>query len=116
MGDVALEKRAECSRVDSKPPKEHRLRVLIADDHDLLRDTLVLFLKSEDGKAVQAVGDLDAAHARIAEQALEAGAAGFAPETLSEKSMVNADRFMAMGEQYAPIGFMTAVDDTSVNP
>ncbi|MCG3268373.1 response regulator transcription factor [Yoonia sp. I 8.24] len=139
------------------------MRVLIADDHDLLRDTLVLFLESEDGIEVEAVGDLDAAHARIAdddtydlvlldynmpgmngldgltrtlalegdqrvalisgeatrdiaEQALEAGAAGFVPKTLPAKSMINAVRFMAMGEQYAPIDFMTAVDDAPVNP
>lgn len=139
------------------------MRVLIADDHGLLRDTLVLFLESENGIEVQAVGDLDAAHARIAnddpydlilldynmpgmngldgltrtlaldgdqrvalisgeatrdiaEQALEAGAAGFVPKTLPAKSMINAVRFMAMGEQYAPIDFMTSIDDTPVNP
>ena len=52
----------------------------------------------------------------IAEQALERGAAGFVPKTLPAKSMINAVRFMAMGEQYAPIDFMTAVDDAPINP
>ena len=52
----------------------------------------------------------------IAEQALEAGAAGFVPKTLSAKSMINAVRFMAMGEQYAPVDFMTAVEETPSNP
>ena len=139
------------------------MRVLIADDHDLLRDTLVLFLESEDGIKAEAVGTLGEAHKRIiddepsdlilldynmpgmnglnglsatlemnggqrvalisgeakreiAEQALEAGAAGFVPKTLPAKSMINAVRFMAMGEQYAPVDFMTAVEDAPSNP
>jgi DNA-binding NarL/FixJ family response regulator len=45
------------------------------------------------------------------------GAAGFLPKTLPAKSLVNAVRFMAMGEQYAPIDFMTAAPETEVlNP
>ena len=139
------------------------MRVLIADDHDLLRDMLVLYLQSENGIETAAVGTLDEAHTRItsddpydlilldynmpgmnglsgltrtlemaggqrvalisgeakrdiAEQALEAGAAGFVPKTLSAKSMINAVRFMAMGEQYAPVDFMTAVEETPSNP
>jgi DNA-binding NarL/FixJ family response regulator len=44
----------------------------------------------------------------LAEQALAAGAAGFVPKTLSAKSLVNAVRFMAMGETYMPIELMTA--------
>ncbi len=139
------------------------MRVLIADDHELLRDTLVLYLNSESEIETVAVGTLDDAHARIstddpydlvlldynmpgmdglrgltrtlemeggqrvalvsgeakrdiAEQALEAGAAGFVPKTLSAKSMINAVRFMAMGEQYAPLDFMTAPDDSASNP
>jgi DNA-binding NarL/FixJ family response regulator len=131
------------------------MRVLIADDHDLLRDTLVAFLGAEDGfdlgtaasytEAVQRIHEdapydlvlLDykmpgmhgletlreamalkggqrvalisgEATREIAEQALAMGAAGFVPKTLPAKSLVNAVRFMAMGEIYAPIAFMTA--------
>jgi DNA-binding NarL/FixJ family response regulator len=139
------------------------MRVLIADDHDLLRDTLVLFLEAQGDIVTRTAADLSGAcnmieaedrfdlvlldmnmpgmngldglkHAltlkggqrvallsgeatrEIAEQALEAGAAGFVPKTLPAKSMINAVKFMAMGEQYAPIDFMTAVDDTPKHP
>ncbi|UYV36405.1 response regulator transcription factor [Rhodobacteraceae bacterium D3-12] len=138
------------------------MRVLIADDHDLLRDTLVLFLQGQGNIETQIAADLDEACSiieaedafdlvlldynmpgmnglegltkamslkggqrvalmsgqatrKVAEEALEAGAAGFVPKTLSAKSMVNAVRFMAMGEQYAPIDFMTATPDEPVN-
>ncbi len=53
----------------------------------------------------------------VAEEALATGAAGFVPKTLSAKSLINAVRFMAMGEQYAPIDFMTAEDEAAApNP
>lgn len=139
------------------------MKILIADDHDLLRDTLVLFLGSQDIDAVS-VKDLPSAldsvrkdgpfdlvlldfgmpgmngleglkkaidtpganrvalmsgiaPRDVAEQALNIGAAGFLPKTLPAKSLANAVRFMAMGEQYAPIDFMThATDDPSNNP
>ena len=138
------------------------MRILIADDHDLLRDTLVMFLEGQGEFETQTAADLDAAlkivsseeafdlllldynmpgmnglsgltkamkyeggqrvalmsgqaTRAIAEKALEAGAAGFVPKTLPAKSMVNAVRFMAMGEQYAPIEFMTAPVDEPQN-
>jgi len=140
------------------------MRVLIADDHDLLRDTLDLWFRQEKidvtlardlNSALAAVAAADPfdlilldfdmpgmnglqgleralaegrnapvalmsgiAQRGVAEQALELGAAGFLPKTLPAKSLVNAVRFMAMGEQYAPIDFMTAAssETTTANP
>jgi len=134
------------------------LTILIADDHDLVRETLAMFLDADgesqtvsakdlnealdkiksDGpfdlvlldftmpgmkgleglkKAIKAnegkpVGLISGTATRlIAEQALEAGAAGFLPKTLPAKSLVNAVKFMAAGEVYAPVRFMSGKDD-----
>ncbi|WP_380058727.1 response regulator [Falsihalocynthiibacter sp. SS001] len=46
----------------------------------------------------------------IAEQAINAGAAGFVPKTLGSKSMVMAAKFMAQGEIFAPFSFMQQMD------
>jgi len=140
------------------------MRILIADDHDLLRETLSMFLASEGSIDTALASTLDAAldliqseekfdlimldynmpgmaglnglkrameasggspvalmsgiaSRSVAEEALSFGAAGFVPKTLSAKTLVNAVRFMAMGEKYAPIDFMTADDPTAApNP
>lgn len=139
------------------------MRILIADDHDLLRDTLVLYLEGAGDMQTCAAADLDQAllaiktdgpfdlvlldykmpgmnglaglqralaaeggqrvalmsgeaTREIAEKALEVGAAGFVPKTLAAKSLVNAVRFMMMGEVYAPLDFMTAVEEAEPNP
>jgi DNA-binding NarL/FixJ family response regulator len=138
------------------------MRILIADDHDLLRETLSMFLASEGSidtalastfdaaldliqseekfdlimldynmpgmaglnglkRAMEASGGIPVAlmsgiaSRSVAEEALAFGAAGFVPKTLAAKTLVNAVRFMAMGEKYAPIDFMTA-DDPTVAP
>ena len=138
------------------------MRILVADDHDLLRETLSMFLASEGSIDTALASTLDAAldliHSEekfdlimldynmpgmaglnglkrameasggspvalmsgiasrsVAEEALSFGAAGFVPKTLAAKTLVNAVRFMAMGEKYAPIDFMTA-DDPTVAP
>ena len=138
------------------------MRILIADDHDLLRETLSMFLASEGSIDTALASTLDAAldfiHSEekfdliildynmpgmaglnglkrameasggspvalmsgiasrsVAEESLAFGAAGFVPKTLAAKTLVNAVRFMAMGEKYAPIDFMTA-DDPTVAP
>ena len=131
------------------------MRLLIADDHDLVRETLAAFLDRESDIETFVVSDLEQALAEIAvqpafdlilldygmpgmnglagfdraraaadqqpialisgtaprdvaETALARGAAGFLPKTLSAQRLVKAVRFMATGEQYAPVDFMTA--------
>jgi DNA-binding NarL/FixJ family response regulator len=127
------------------------MRLLIADDHELVRDTIVAFLDMQPDLEVVAVSDLPAALDRVgegfdlvlldwdmpgmdglegfarmqeateapvailsgsadravAQQALDRGAMGFVPKTVGAKSLVNAIRFMAAGEVYAPVKFMT---------
>jgi len=125
------------------------MRILIADDHDLVRETIAAFLESEGIKEVVSVEDLtqavDAARstgsfdlvlldvnmpgmnglqglgemieandrrpvalisgdvsARVAQKAIEAGAAGFIPKTLGAKSMASALRYMVSGETFLP--------------
>jgi DNA-binding NarL/FixJ family response regulator len=139
------------------------VRILVADDDELLRDALAAFMSREDGIEMHAAADFAGARAllegeytydlvlldynmpgmdglngiarareingvhrvalisgeanrEIAEQALEMGAIGFIPKTLPAKSLVNAIRFMAMGEKYAPLDFMTAEDDKPDHP
>ena len=46
----------------------------------------------------------------VAEQALEQGAAGFLPKTMSTRTLLAAARFMAAGEVYAPVGLLSDRD------
>lgn len=139
------------------------MRILLADDHELVRETIAAFLETEDGFRVTQASDLEgvekafqthdpfdlilldfempgmdglnglqkamdlvgrkpvalisgAANKAIAEQALDMGAAGFLPKTMAASSLVNAVKFMAMGEKYAPIDFMTKEEETKKHP
>ena len=138
------------------------MRILIADDHDLVRETLAAFLEKESDFDVVSVEDLfkacdeidnsgpydlvlldyampgmnglsglaqaiekndpnpvaimsGTAPRSIAQEALDAGAIGFLPKTMGAKSLVNAVRFMAAGETFVPVKFMTEEPEAEVN-
>lgn len=133
------------------------MRILIADDHGLVREMMAALLERDGGMRVtqcdshtaamtemqragpfelvlldymmpgmeglnglQAALDLAGgnpvalmsgiADRAVAEAALAAGAAGFVPKTMTARSLVNAVKFMAMGETYAPHDFLSAND------
>ncbi|MEM6486674.1 MAG: response regulator transcription factor [Pseudomonadota bacterium] len=139
------------------------MRILLADDHELVRDTIRAFLENQGGFELSVAEDLPGARALIeaegpfdlvlldyampgmdgllgldqaralnagqpvalmsgtanksvAQEALDRGAAGFLPKTMAAKSLLNAVRFMAMGEKYAPLDFMTAAEPEEVHP
>ncbi|MEP4198333.1 MAG: response regulator transcription factor [Aliishimia sp.] len=139
------------------------MRILLADDHELVRETIAAFLESAGTFMVVQSSDLPSvekalvsydpfdlvlldyempgmnglegldkildatrprpvalisgsANKEIAEQALDRGAAGFLPKSMAAKSLVNAIKFMAMGEKYAPIDFMTQEVETADHP
>lgn len=139
------------------------MKILIADDHDLVRDMLSLYLAQEPGFTISTASNFDEAAQRmtkegpfdvvlldytmpgmnglegfhkakdlnfgspvalisgtaprsVAEQVLAAGAAGFLPKTLPAKTLVHAVRFMAAGEQYAPVQFMTEKEEVPSHP
>lgn len=134
------------------------MKILIADDHELVRDLLSAFLEREESTEVDTVSSFSeacdmidksgpydvvlldytmpgmnslaglktamernsgkpvalisgTASKDVAQEALAAGAAGFLPKSMAAKSFVHAVRFMAAGEQFAPIQFMTAEDE-----
>jgi len=129
------------------------MRILIADDHSLVRDAIAAILESNDVSDVSFAGDVAEAIDRVnepqpfdlilldysmpgmnglgglskiialagdcpvalltgvdspelAHKALELGAAGFIPKTVSARSMMSAIKFMADGEKYLPLEFM----------
>lgn len=144
IGDFAM-------TLDAAPPP----RILIADDHRLVREVVASYLAAEGGLAVSGADTLDDALARVAEEgpfdlvmldlampgmnglagltqtlaanapgsvvlfsgqaprpivfeALELGAAGFIPKSLSARSMLNAVSFVLSGEVFLPSSYFTA--------
>ncbi len=128
------------------------MRVLIADDHDLVRETLAAFLEA-DGFEVKTAANLSealkvvaesplfdvilldyampgmngleglnqmmsassdrpvaiisgTATKMVADDALKRGAKGFIPKTMAAKSLVNAVRFIGVGEIFIPSSFL----------
>lgn len=131
------------------------MRIMIADDHSLVREAIASILQSNDFSDVVFAGSLTDAVDRVSEfesfdlilldysmpgmngldglskmialagdcpvailtgvespdlahKALELGAAGFIPKTISARSMMSAIKFMADGEKYLPMEFMKA--------
>ena len=129
------------------------MRLLIADDHELLRDTLGSFLQQQDGIEIMSAADsaeaedlvatagpfdlvlldygmpgMDAlrglrrilelpdappvvlmsgfAPREIVETALQMGVRGFLHKSMPAASLLNALRFMALGERYIPVDFV----------
>jgi DNA-binding NarL/FixJ family response regulator len=138
------------------------MRVLIADDHDLVRETIALFLSQAGDFEAETANSLSTALAAIAvkpfdivlldynmpgmnglegvkkaleangektvallsgtapkgvaQEALAIGAIGFLPKTLGAQSLINAIRFMALGEAYMPISVMREEEAALSNP
>ena len=65
-----------------------------------------------DGKPVAILSGI--ATKAIAQQAIAAGAAGYIPKTLPSRSIVNAVNFMASGETFLPVDYMS--EDNVENP
>lgn len=139
------------------------MRLLIADDHELLRDTLRSFLQQQDGIEICTVGDLDAAvglldagerydlvlldytmpgmngldglrqlldrpdtgpvalisgiaETEVALQAVQMGAQGFLQKTMPAQSLLNAIRFMTLGERFVPVELILSYMADPVQP
>jgi two-component system, NarL family, nitrate/nitrite response regulator NarL len=142
------------------------MKILLADDHDLVRETIAAFLASTGFETVHGTGSLDeaimayrswgpfdlvlldlnmpgmggqdglgrmievagdtpvaiisgVAQPDKVQAAIDAGARGFLPKTMSAKSISAAIRFMAAGEIYMPYALMqqgTVADGFDLKP
>lgn len=147
-----------CEGAARQEKEDEMLQILIADDHDLVRETLAAYLADQGESEVSVAPDLERALSSIAshgpfdvvlldlempgmnglegldrvraannmqpvgiisgtvtrkaaDAALAGGASGFLPKTLSAKSLLNAIRFMAAGEVFAPVALMAQSDE-----
>jgi two-component system, NarL family, nitrate/nitrite response regulator NarL len=114
------------------------MKVLLADDHDLVRETLAAYLMREPRIEISIVADFQTVIKEIKSEgqfdlvllnynmpgmnglqglakALAAGAMGFLPKSMAARSLIHAIRFMAAGEKYAPVDFMSTKESND-NP
>lgn len=134
------------------------MRILIADDHDLVRETLSAYLQNAGGAEVALASSLQEtlevgaeqgpfdlllldynmpgmmglegldkaleegvatgvailsgnAPANLAQDAVDRGAIGFLPKTMTAQSLVHAVRFMLAGETFVPVSHMAGNGD-----
>lgn len=139
------------------------MRLLIADDHKLLRDTLCTFLEQENDFEIVTAGDIDEASQILArsekfdlvlldygmpgmnaleglraildmphappvalisgiapratvERAFLMGVQGFLHKSMTAASLLNAIRFMALGERFVPVDLLTGFDPQNDEP
>lgn len=115
-----LIREAQCDVVTASSIDEVLTKLTSSDDYDLvLLDYQMPGMNELEGmKRVMDVTERASvaiisgvANRNVAEKALAAGAAGFLPKTIKAKSLVNAVRFMAAGETFVPVSFMTGEDE-----
>ena len=108
--------------------------ILIADDHDLVRDTIAAYLETVDGfnvftahdlaTALEVMSGLDSidllipatkvalmsgvANRDVANEAMKRHARGFIPKSLSAVSFINAIKFILLGEKYLPFDLVSS--------
>lgn len=77
-------------------------------------DGLEAVIKENESKPVAIMSGV--APRDIVQSSLDAGAAGYIPKTMSAKSLVSAVRFLAAGERYVPVSFMTEEPNKEQHP